>query len=234
MTEIKVDQIADHLKKLKETQGEDAYFQAVGALARKVLESDNGMAFVENLADKLGETGLDLEQLQAEAQQAKASRAATPETDSETVDTNEVFIKALQEQMPNLKTQAHFDLTQSAFQALQICLNAYFGGDHVSAKQSRDGLNKLLDLAAQVKDIDDKLKEEPAATSNKNFKQAPKEYSERDKVDAFLSDLDEIESSNRLNQWYSANREGIDEIVSQDLRNKLFDKIRQKKKDLAN
>jgi hypothetical protein len=236
MEELKAENIAAHLKMLRDTQGEEAYRKSIEALARKICHSDQGMALVQGIVAQIGDTSLDLEQLQAESKEAvkQAEEASGEDGPGALGDNNEVFIRALQQQMPNLRTQAHFDLTQSAFQALQVCLNSYFGGDLASAKAAHEGLEKLLDLAAQVKEIDDKIQEEPNVTANEAFKTAPAQYTEDAKVEGFLSDLQGIDDPLKLQQWYSAHKPSMDQVVSQNLRNKLFDAIRNKKKALAN
>ena len=196
---------------------------SIESLARNIMASDQGADFIRQIADKLGDTTLDLEGLKKEAEERKSPSGKSDQKG------NQAFITALQQQMPNVKTQAHFDIVQSAFESLSLALNSYFGGEVDIAAKSREALEKLLDMASRVKDIDDTLKENPEATSNQDFVSPPREYTKQEYFDGLLADLEAIRTPERLKQWYAANRETLDGVTDLPTRNKIFDAIREKK-----
>lgn len=234
--QIDIDGLVQHLSHLRKNQGEEAYRQSIENLARGIMGTEDGVGFIGKIAERLKDTSLDMDRLKAEAEAQKAARdqAEAAAGAAGVKDPQQAFLGALQQQMPNLKTQAHFDLVQTAFEALTVYMNSSFGGDHETASKTREALNQVMDLASQVKDIDDQLHETPEATSNRDFVEPPREFTEQDTANGLLADLEGIESRERLNQWYSANRSTLDGVTDRTTRNSLFDAIRRKKAQLAN
>ena len=134
--------------------------------------------------------------------------------------------------MPNLKTQAQFDLFMRGFDALQLCLNAVYGRDETTAAQARKALDQILELAPQLAEISEKLEGTPEATSNSAFTGAPKEFSESEKADRLLADLESLKTRDSLIQWYRETEGTRNELITQSVRNRVFDAIRAHKKAL--
>lgn len=144
--------------------------------------------------------------------------------------TDDMMRQALTAQIPNLKTQAQFNIFMNCFDALRSTLNAYFGGETASAEMARDALNKGLDLAKQVVEITEKLKEIPDEAKSdaaKEFTAPAKELHEYDEHRKLVFELSSITNLEALQAWYTENRQRIDQVVSQNLRNELFDTIRE-------
>jgi hypothetical protein len=142
------------------------------------------------------------------------------------------FFKALQEQMPGIKSQAQLDAFLASLEALKVTVNAIHSGDKDAEAKGREALSKALDAVSKATQITEKLREVPEAATSKEseaFKVPPKEFEESDIYRGLLSELEDIRRLDVLNAWYQANRQRIDQVVSQNLRDALFDAIREKK-----
>ncbi len=149
--------------------------------------------------------------------------------------TDDMMRQALAAQIPNLKTQAQFNIFMNCFDALRSTLNAYFGGELASAEMARDALNKGLDLAKQLVEITEKLNEIPDEAKSeaaKEFTAPAKELHEYDEHRKLVFELANLKSLEALQTWYAESRQRIDRVVSQKLRNELFDAIRDRRKEL--
>jgi dsDNA-binding SOS-regulon protein len=123
----------------------------------------------------------------------------------------------------------------NCFDALRSTLNAYFGGELASAEMARDALNKGLDLAKQLVEITEKLNEIPDEAKSeaaKEFTAPAKELHEYDEHRKLVFELANLKSLEALQTWYAESRQRIDRVVSQKLRNELFDAIRDRRKEL--
>jgi hypothetical protein len=234
--ELRVDQIAEHLRKIKDEQGEEAYRQALVGLSKNLLSQGNTAPFIQELLKTLDDS-LDLEPLKAEAETIKAKREETKkvvEAVSGGKDMNQVMVETMRQQMPNLKTQAQFNLVMQTFEGLQIYLNAAFGQDNLQAKKAREALNTGLDLAPKLGTIVEQAADSPEIKVNPDFINPPKEFTEVQTQQQLLEEIKAITSSEQLSQWYLANKPLTDSILSTKLRNELFDSIRDKKQSLSN
>lgn len=234
--EVNIDQLAAHLKKLREEQGEDAYRASLTGFAKNLLAQGETAPFIEKLLERL-EDSLDLEPLKKEAetlrvQREKAQQAAKDVANAP--DFNQAMIGAMKQQMPNLKTQAQFDLVMRVFEAVQLYLNASFGGDDQGAAHARAALNQGLDLAPKLGVMAEEAAKSPEIPVNPAYTEEPRQFTEEASYEQLMKELDGIGSAEQLQQWYGAHKEEMDRIVSQGLRNKLFDRIRDRKKELAN
>jgi len=144
------------------------------------------------------------------------------------------MIKALQAQMPGLKTQAQFNVFMLAFDALRVQLDAIFIGDSNREEQGREALNKALDAARQVTDLGNKFQEVPEAakTASNPFVRPPDNAMEYDTQKKLLSELHGIATTPGLQEWYERTKTERDSISSQTLRNILIDAIREKRQSL--
>jgi hypothetical protein len=149
--------------------------------------------------------------------------------------TDDMMRQALAAGMPNLKTQAQFTLFMTCFDILRSTVNSYYGGDAVAAELAREALNKALDMAKQVPDVVEKLQEIPEeerSEAAKEFTAPAKELHEYDEHKSLIVELAALGTLDELGKWYDTNRSRIDRVVSQNLRNNLFDTIRDRRKQL--
>lgn len=221
---VNIEVLVSHLNRIREEHGEEAYHKARRGFALGLILKPNGDKFISNA---FPDFDLDELRMEAESQQATAEKA-TPE---------EMMVGMLRQQVPNIKTQAQLNTFMACFEALRACLNHYFGRNPEGAEKAREALNKALDLAAGMPEIEDQLAEMPddiKSDAAKAFSSPPKEFHEHDKQRALLVELAGILARDELEKWYHKNRQGIDEISDQRLRNELFDAIRLKRKELEN
>ncbi len=236
MPEVKVDDLANHLKKLKTEQGDEAYQQALQGFVKNLLAQGETGPFIVELLKSLEEE-LDLESLTTEADEIKKQRSSAQEAAQKMADSpdiNQTMIEAMKKQMPNLKTQAQFDNAVRLFEVLQIYINAALGQDDEETARARDTLDQGLDLTAQLAVMAEQAAASPEVTSNPDFTEPPKQFTEQDSCEQFHKDLGAINSSEKLQQWYAANKTAFDRVTSKKLRDKLFDSIRAKKRNLSN
>ncbi len=153
------------------------------------------------------------------------------------IPTDEMMRKALAAQIPNLKTQAQFTLFMTCFEALRSTFNSYLGSEVVAAEKAREALNKGLDMAKKMPEVTAKLEEIPEkerSETAKGFTEPVKKFNEYDLHELFISELASHKTLADLKKWYKDNREYFDRVVSQKLRNSLFDAIREKRRTLEN
>ncbi len=144
----------------------------------------------------------------------------------------ELFFKALQQQLPGLKSQAQFTAFNAAFEAFRGVLNAIFERQPLAEKESLEALGKAFDVAKKATDLTHKLADDPEAATSKQaeeFKQPPAEFGEYDDQRKLMTELAHIENLKDLSDWYKTNRPRIDRIKSPSLRNPLIDAIRERK-----
>lgn len=221
---VSIEQLVTQLNRIREEHGEEAYDKARHGFALGIILKPNGDKF---LTKAFPDMDLDALRKEAEASQ-RAVESATPE---------EMMMGMLRQQIPNLKTQAQLNTFTACFDALRTCLNAYFGRNNETAERARGALNKALDMAAELPKIEDQLAEMPdhlKSDTAKAFTSEPKEFHEHDKQRALLVELAGVIDRNELEKWYHTNRQTIDAVSDQRLRNELFDSIRLKRKELEN
>jgi len=220
---VSIDTLLQHLNNIKEKHGEEAYKQARQGFAAGVILKPNGEEFLSRAFPDM-----DLDELrkgvEAEAQQA------------EQVSPEEQMMGMLQQQVPNIKTQAQLNTFMAAMDALRTCLNHYFGRNPEAAGRARKALDKALDMAAGMPKIEDQLAEMPddiKSDEAKAFTSPPTEFHEHDNQRKLLVEAGGFTDRAELEKWYGENRQVIDEITDQRLRNELFDTIRAKRKELS-
>lgn len=234
--EVNIDQLATHLKKLRDEQGEEAYRASLTGFAKNLLSQGETAPFIEKLLERL-EDKLDLEPLKKEAETLQAQREKAQQAAKDVAnapDFNQAMIGAMKQQMPNLKTQAQFDLVMRIFEAVQLYLNASFGDDEQGAAHARNALNQGLDLAPKLVVMAEEAAESPEIPTNPAYTEEPRQFTEEAICDQLMAELEGLGSVEQLQQWYGVHKSDLDRIVSQGLRNKLFDRIRDRKKELAN
>jgi hypothetical protein len=217
MMQVRRDEILKQLETIRREQGEEAYLTTRTSLARLLLGTASGEAFLkETFPD------LDLEPLRKE-------RAERPQA----LD----FISLIRAHVPTLKTQAQFDLFMAAFNALTATLTSYFAGGFETGDKTREVLTQTLDAAKQIHGIEDLLSEIPEDQRSPKanvFTDAPKQFSEIEEQRRLLAELDAIRSPAALKAWYANERQRIDGVVTKPYRDVLFDAIREKQDSLSN
>lgn len=222
--EVPLTQLLAQLQQIRATHGDQAYNDAVRSVALSLVGTPRGEEFVKQAFPEL-----DLEELKSQAaEEKKVVQQAVP-----TGNPDELLMQVLRQQMPGLKSQGHFNIFMSAFDALRSSLNAYFANDQEGGKKSRDALNKALDMASQVHIITEQAAEvENPSEKLREFMEPAKQLHEYDDQKTLLSQVGKQETLAQLTEWYASNRGAIDRIVSQSLRNELFDAIRAHKNTL--
>jgi hypothetical protein len=218
--------ILQHLRKIRETQGEDAYQAVLLEVATDLyLRPHGGEGLVlDTFPD------IDIERVKKSAEARKTAKAPPTQTP------DMMMLNMLRQQMPALKTQAQFNVFMVAFDALRGTLNAYFGGQTAGAEIARDALNKALDMAAKVTEIAESLKEIPEEQRSdqaNTFTSEPVQFHEYDEHRSLLLELTNIKTYAELQQWYLTTEPRRSKIVSQNLRNELFDNVRLRREELS-
>ena len=223
---LSIEMLTEQLEKIRSQLGDEAYEQARRGFAKSVILKENGEKFIANAFPDM-----DVEALRKEVEAEGASNphpAGSPEA---------MLMEMMRKQVPNIRTQAHFNTFMACFDALRTCLNAYFGRDRTMGDKAREALNKALDMAARMPEMEDQLAQMPDGAKSdaaKAFTTEPKEFHEYDRQRKLMVELVGIADKAKLEQWYAANRQTMDDIVDQRLRNELFDAIRDKRKELGN
>lgn len=216
-------QMVETLKKIREEQGEEAFQNAAKAVARQVILKPNGAQYIQKVLEPLI-PDLNLDDLRT---QAEAKQQAAPQGDPQ-----QALIQALGSQIPNLKTQAQFNVFIAAFDAFRLCMDAAFSGDKAALAKGKETLERSFDAAEQSRDIAEKLKDVPEAAESdeaKEHKDPPKQFKEYDVQKQLMLELTVIQTPDELSEWYEKKKSEMDQVVSATLRNELFDAIRNKK-----
>ena len=222
MPEIKVAEVIRQLEQFKETHGEEEYQKAARGLAVQLVRNEAGCKVVRD-----NFPFLDIEELKKEAAERGQKRTQVP--------SDQAMAAALQERIPSLKTQAQYNLFTTIFETLTTYLDYAFQGDKEGATRLKDGLDKLLASAFTITEIGERLQDEPEAAKSPEaaeFREPPREFQEVDIQRKLATELMTKTSLAELNQWYEETVGERDRIVSQSLRNELFDAIRDRKKTL--
>lgn len=216
--------LMSHFEKIRKEQGEEAYQKARKDFAVAMVMKDRGEEYVKNAFPDLN-----IEALREEARTKfpQPPGGGTPE---------EAVLHAMRQQIPNMKTQAQFNIFMASFDAMRHTLNAAFGTDKTGFEKGKEAVIKALNSAFTISEVVEKLKENPEAATSKvaaEFKDPPKEFAEYDVQRGLLAEVPGLETLAELNRWYEKNKPQIDRVVSQTLRNELFDAIRAKKAALS-
>lgn len=225
-TTVSAKMLAEQLEQLRQKLGDDAYAKARHDIAMGVILKPNGDQFLKNVFPDF-----DFEPIRKEAEARQQNPQPSADQSPETM-----FFEMIQKQIPSLKTQAHFNAFLGSFDALRAVLDCYFRGDSLGAVKAREALEKTLNVAGQLSEVASKVQEIPEehrSPGMQEFVEPPKQFHEYDDQRRFLVELAGISSSAQLQEWYVKTRPAIDRsIVSQSLRNELFDAIRAKRIEL--
>lgn len=215
---VPMSDLVTHFQKIRDEQGEEAYNRAVKNFALGMILKPRGELFLKGAFPDL-----DLKAIREEAE--KAQPKPQPE-----VNPQAVMLNYMKQQVPNLKTQVQFDLFMQCFDALRKAMNAAYGLDKTSYEQFKGALDMLMGTGLKVSEAVEQIRENPEATTNQDFKQAPRQFQEVDVARALTLELGQLKSADELSQWYTANKDRIHgQVVSPVLRNELLDAIRAKR-----
>lgn len=232
LSEELVKTIVAKLRAIKEKYGEDAYQEGIEDFAQQYIGSETGEAILLQVFPDF-----DLEAFKAGgAGRRKAVSPPMPDFGQSTQE--EQMLQMLGQQIPNMKTQAQLTVFMAAFDGLRMTLNEYFGGNYVQAEAARNALNTALDLGRQVAGISEKLEDVSNATKSDTAvmfeTQVPivEAVLEQD-IKQLLGELDSVDGQEALAVWYEKHKQSLESITDQKLRNKVYDKIRTKKREFG-
>ncbi len=150
--------------------------------------------------------------------------------------TSQIMAQALRQQMPDLKTQVQFTAFMAGFDAFRLLCNSIFSGDQPVEVQARDAFEKSLESMRVATKLSNQFQEIPAtdrSPSASQFIDPPSRFTEYDSQKELLVELGRVSTTEELNSWYSSTRDRREKIVTQSLRNVLFDEIRSKRDELT-
>lgn len=228
---LPVKMLTEVLEKLRETHGQAAYEKARHDVAVEMILKPNGEAFLKNAFPDF-----DLTEVRAEAEAKVAASQTMPGADDTPQTPEAVLFNLVRQQMPNLKTQAHFNAFMAAFDALRTTLDGYFTDNPERASRAREALNKVLDMASKINHVAEQAAEVPPEERSERlseYVEPPKQFHEYDDQRRLRVELAAIPTYEALSEWYQANRKTMDRIVSKSLRDELFDAIRQRRSELT-
>ncbi len=223
------------LLRIKNEQGEAAYREAIRMAAATVLATGDKKSilffssFLDNLdldfkwADVVAEMG---------AQKSTAASAPEPPTAKPLEPDMGLFLKALQGQLPGIKSQAQYTAFNAGFEAFRAIVNGITTGNAELEVKGKEALAQAFEVLRTATSVTKKLEDVPEAATSaaaEDFKRPPAEFMEYDVQRALLSELERLGSEDQLNHWYNDNRRRVESIKTSGLRNALFDAIRAKK-----
>lgn len=150
--------------------------------------------------------------------------------------TANIMAKAMRQSMPELKTQVQFTAFMAGFDSFRLLCNSIFAGDVPLEEQARAAFEKSLEAMKVATRLSNQFQEIPAeerSPSATQFVEAPIQFGEYDLQKKLLKELDHITSTVALNEWYLGTKDDREKIISQSLRNILFDAIRNKRDELG-
>lgn len=142
-----------------------------------------------------------------------------------------IMAQAMKQSMPELKTQVQFTAFMAGFDAFRLLCNSIFSGDTALEEQAIDAFEKSLEamrVATRLSKQFEEIPEEERSPSANQFVEAPLQFGEYDLQKKLLSELSRLTSTEDLNAWYLGTKEEREKVISQSLRNILFDEIRNK------
>jgi hypothetical protein len=151
------------------------------------------------------------------------------------MDVNQMLADAVKLSIPAMKTQAQINAFFVAFDAFRLHVNAICdqNGEHIEV--TRKALQDSFELLHKATAISKVVAEVPDAAKrvDASFSEEPVQFNEMTVHGELLRELAAIVEPAKLQQWYGASRDRFDRIVSQELRNSLFDAIRDRRVELS-
>ena len=213
------EELLKQLEILKAEHGEEAYLQAKQSLINILILQPEGEKYL-----KAAFPDLDVE----------AAKKSAQETASRPFQTEDL-LGMIRTYLPNLKTEGQMQLFMTAFDTFVLTLNSYYAGDLETAGKAREALNKVLDVAELMPELQNKVQEVPAEQRSEaasNLVNPPRAFHEIEDQRRLLAELEGLKDRGSLNEWYRTQRSRIDRVVTPAYRNELFDAIRAKQDQL--
>ena len=210
------EQMLAQIENVEKEQGKEVADELRKTLARKIMVSPGGEAWVRRVWPNLPFDELKLE----------ASRDQT---------VNHAMLGHLQQRVPSLKTQAQFNLFAQTTEGLLSLLELGFAKKESEFKAALDVFVQLLNTAIPITIAGEQVAEVPEAATGplaETLTAPPKELEVHADFKALLSDLDGIESQEQLQMWYNDTTQKRNSVAGE-MRDKLFDAIRKKKLSLT-
>ena len=145
---------------------------------------------------------------------------------------SQIMAQAMKQQMPALKTQVQFTAFMAGFDAFRLFCNSIFSGDQTLEQQAKDALDRSFDAMRVATKLSNQFQEIPAterSASSSQFVDPPTRFTEYDVQKKLLLELSQVSTTDELNNWYARSKDERERVVSQSLRNVLFDEIRTKR-----
>jgi len=150
-------------------------------------------------------------------------------------DVMRMMAQAMKQQMPSLKTQVQFTAFMAGFDAFRLLADSIFSQNEARETECRDAFEKSIKAMREATEIGQKFEEIPPehrGKAAKAFTQEPNEFHEYDIQKKLLMELQAINDWDTLQKWYVDTKPLQERIVTQPLRNGLFDQIRAKRNAL--
>jgi hypothetical protein len=147
-----------------------------------------------------------------------------------------IMAQAMRKSIPELRTQVQFTAFMAGFDAFRFMCNSIFGSHSSLEEQAKEALDKSFEAMRVATKLSNQFQEIPAedrSPSSNQFIENPLQFSEYDTQKKLLSDLNQVTSTIGLNEWYQRTKDDREKVISQSLRNILFDAIRCKRDDLS-
>jgi hypothetical protein len=215
--------VEDHLQAFLAQHGEEAWRSEIHRLVVAALQtqSEQQEAFWRSFTKDFD--WLKWEQLEAQAQA------------SAQIPADRLIAETLKREMPGLKSQAQYNAVVGAMQAVQLLINALLDRDKEREQEARKALDIAFETVSKATELTLKLEDVPeAAQSDKAriFKDAPQQFQEAEIQASLLSELAKLTSVDKLTDWYERTRDKRDRLMTQSLRDALFDAVRAKRRAL--
>ena len=221
-------EFVSRLKSIRDTYGDDAWREAIKTFAKQCVGDPGSEVFAKSFVEELSDPLLVWENIVTEAKNEAQPKSA---------EMNEgAFMRALQAQLPALKSQGQFTAFQGTFEAFRAVCNAIMSKDKVAEETAKEALSKGFETLRMATDITQKLHDVPEAATSaaaEEFKRPPAEFGEYDIQRTLLTELQAIHTLSGLDEWWVTNRKRIDDVKSPSLRNPLIDLVREKKAALG-
>lgn len=147
-----------------------------------------------------------------------------------------IMAQAMRQLIPELKTQVQLNAFIAGFDSFKLLCNAIFAENSSLEDQARTAFEKSLEAMKVATRLSNQFQEIPAeerGPSATQFVEAPLQFGEYDLQKRLLTELDRIQNTGALTEWYQNTKGDREKIISQSLRNILFDAIRSKREELS-
>jgi len=213
MPQMKVDEVIEQMRQIREKSGEAAFISARDSLVRMLVNTPRGEDFLKTVFPDL-----DLEPYKGQASA-----------------TDESMMAALRAKTPNLKTKMQMQLLVTGADAYMLAMDCLFAGKKEEAKQAMNAVIAIWDATEKATEISEKVAEIPAeerSASASEFVDAPdqEEYT----YTQLMYEMALITSKEALEIWYRDKRQEMEKLRSPKYRNGFFDRIRDLKGSFSN